>query len=138
MPLADLVTPNLAEAAVILDMAPATNRDEMIAQARQLLGKGARAVLLKGGHLETEDSPDLLADGKRMLWIEGGRTATRNTHGTGCTLSAALAARLALGDDLEGAARTAKAYVAAAIAASSQLDVGSGHGPTHHFHAMWR
>jgi hydroxymethylpyrimidine/phosphomethylpyrimidine kinase len=94
-------------------------------------------VLLKGGHLQGTDSPDYLCTTTDGHWLEGGRVATRNTHGTGCTLSSALAAQLAITGDPLQAARGAKAYVAAAIAHADELSVGSGHGPTHHFHALW-
>jgi hydroxymethylpyrimidine/phosphomethylpyrimidine kinase len=137
-PLSQLITPNIAEAAALLDEPPIRSRHEMAALAERLAALGARAVYLKGGHLDENDSPDLLVAAGKASWIEGRRYATANTHGTGCTLSAALAARLALGDPLETAARQAKAYVAAAIAASDALSVGHGHGPTHHFHALWQ
>lgn len=139
MPLADVITPNLPEAAALANRAEITKRDDMPALAAALQSMGARAVLLKGGHLETPDSPDylLLADGKG-IWFEGKRTATKNTHGTGCTLSSALATRLAVTGNLETAARQAKAYVAGAIAHADELNVGKGHGPTHHFHNTCR
>jgi hydroxymethylpyrimidine/phosphomethylpyrimidine kinase len=92
--------------------------------------------MLKGGHLDGEDSPDyLLAPDGDGIWLEGTRTPTRNTHGTGCTLSSALATQLTLTTSAEAAARAAKAYVAQAIANAHKLNVGHGHGPTHHFHA---
>ncbi len=137
-PLARIITPNLPEAADLLGVAEALNMEQMQAQARGLLALGLRAVLLKGGHLAAADSPDVLAEADRLDQIDGARTASRNTHGTGCTLSSALATELGHGRPLPEAARRAKAYVAAAIAAASALDVGSGHGPTHHFHAMWQ
>ena len=107
----------------------------MTEQAAGLLALGMQAVLVKGGHLGTSDSPDLLARSGDLAWIGGPRHATRNTHGTGCTLSSALATLLGHGLALPEAAAGAKAYVSAAIAAASSLDVGHGHGPTHHFHA---
>lgn len=136
-PLATIITPNLPEAAAMLGEAVATGRGAMLAQARALLERGARAVLLKGGHLEGFDSPDLLADGSQTVWLEGSRIATANTHGTGCTLSSALAAELARGLPLAQAAQAAKTYLAGAIEAAGQLSVGSGHGPVQHFHALW-
>ncbi len=138
VPLAAVITPNLPEAAALLGEPPAADRDAMAAQARRLLGLGCGAALLKGGHLEGPDSPDVLATRDELRWFEGRRDATRNTHGTGCTLSAALAAELAGGAPLAEAVAAAKAYVAGAVAASGALTVGSGHGPTHHFHALWR
>ena len=138
IPLSHVVTPNLAEAAALLGEAPIETRQAMPGVAQRLLALGAQAVLLKGGHLDGADSPDLLAQAQSLTWLEGPRHATANTHGTGCSLSSALAARLALGEPLPQAAATAKAYVAGAIAAAGALTVGHGHGPTHHFHALWR
>ena len=137
VPLAHVVTPNLGEAAALTGAETARDREGIAAAARALIGLGAAAALVKGGHLDGSDSPDLLASDGGEVWLEGARVATRNSHGTGCTLSAALAARLGRGEDLETAARAAKAYVAGALAAADRLDVGSGHGPTHHFHALW-
>ena len=136
-PCARVITPNLAEAAALLDTPPAANRAAMEAQARALLEQGPAAVLLKGGHLEGPDSPDLLATREALTWFEGARTVTQNTHGTGCTLSAALAAQLGHGRPLKEAVAAAKTYVAGAIAGADTLSVGRGHGPTHHFHALW-
>lgn len=137
VPRAAVLTPNLPEAAALLGTAPAATRAAMAEQAAALLALGPGAVLLKGGHLDREDSPDLLATPEALHWVEGARVPTRNTHGTGCTLSAALAAFLARGLPLPEAVARAKAYVAGAIAAADRLDVGRGHGPTHHFHALW-
>lgn len=136
LPRADVITPNLPEAAALLGTRVATSRGEMAEQAALLLKAGARAVLLKGGHLGGEDSPDLLATGEDSVWLDGARIMTANTHGTGCTLSSALAAELAKGWPLPDAARTAKTYLRAAIAGADQLSVGSGHGPVHHFHTF--
>jgi hydroxymethylpyrimidine/phosphomethylpyrimidine kinase len=137
LPLTDVLTPNLPEAAALLDSAEPSDRATMAAIAERLRDLGPRNVLLKGGHLDGGDSPDYLATASAGHWLEGARTATRNTHGTGCTLSSALAAQLALTGDALEAARRAKAYVAGAIAHADALDVGTGHGPTHHFHALW-
>lgn len=137
LPLATHLTPNLPEAAALLDAPEATTRAEMEAQALALRRTGPRAVLLKGGHLGGADSPDLLAIGDGLHWLTAPRTATRNTHGTGCTLSAALAAELAKGGDDLAAVTAAKAFVTGAIAVADRLSVGHGHGPTHHFHALW-
>ena len=137
LPLATVVTPNLPEAADLLDLSEARDRDAMISQGRALLDLGPDAVLLKGGHLGGANSPDLLVTRTGLHWLEGARIATANTHGTGCTLSSALAAELGRGGDLRGAVATGKSYVAGAIAAADRLDVGEGHGPTHHFHAFF-
>jgi hydroxymethylpyrimidine/phosphomethylpyrimidine kinase len=137
LPIAAVVTPNLAEAADLLDEGPIEDRAGMERAAEALVAAGARAVLLKGGHLTGGESPDLLLEAGRAVWLEAPRLATRNSHGTGCTLAAALAARLGHGERLEEAARGAKAYLAAALAAADALEVGGGHGPVHHFHALW-
>jgi hydroxymethylpyrimidine/phosphomethylpyrimidine kinase len=121
LPLATVLTPNLPEAAVLLDLDQARDAAGMIEAAARLRELGPHAVLLKGGHLESGAA----------------RIATANTHGTGCTLSSAIAALLARGLPLRRAAREAKAYVTAAIRAAYRLDVGHGHGPVHHFHALW-
>ncbi|MBV9556366.1 MAG: bifunctional hydroxymethylpyrimidine kinase/phosphomethylpyrimidine kinase, partial [Pseudolabrys sp.] len=104
----------------------------------QILEMGARYVLIKGGHGEDSDSVDLLIGGGDVLRLSTARIQTKNTHGTGCTLSAALAAGLAKGMKLSDAAIAAKEYVTAAIAAAVDLKIGSGHGPLQHFPAHWR
>jgi hydroxymethylpyrimidine kinase/phosphomethylpyrimidine kinase/thiamine-phosphate diphosphorylase len=138
MPMATVVTPNLPEAAALLDAPVTATRDEMAAQARRLVDLGASAVLLKGGHLNEPQSPDVLATRTDIVWLEADRTPTANTHGTGCTLSSALAAELAGGAPLAEAARTAKSFLTGAIAAAGRLSVGCGHGPVHHFHELWQ
>jgi hydroxymethylpyrimidine/phosphomethylpyrimidine kinase len=137
IPRALVITPNLPEAAALLDEAMARNDNEMRGQGERLLALGARAVLIKGGHGEGAESVDLLIEAKSVTRLVAGRVATRNTHGTGCTLSSAVAAGLAKGLDLATAVREAKAFVSAAILASQRLSVGGGHGPVHHFHAWW-
>ena len=102
-----------------------------------LLALGANGVLLKGGHGDEPVAADFLAAGSLRRWFEAPRIATENTHGTGCTLSSAIAAGLAKGLDLTASVAAAKAYLQAAIAASDRLRIGSGHGPVHHFHAIW-
>jgi hydroxymethylpyrimidine/phosphomethylpyrimidine kinase len=131
VPLADLLTPNLPEAARLLDSAPATNEAEMAAQARALLELGCKAVVLKGGHAGGAEAVDILMEqGGETLRLALPRIATRNTHGTGCTFSAAIAARLARGDSLHAAVAGAKDYVTRAIATAPGL--GRGHGPLRH------
>jgi hydroxymethylpyrimidine/phosphomethylpyrimidine kinase len=132
-----VLTPNLPEAAALLGAAPARDEDEMRAQAQSLLTLGAGAVLLKGGHGAGPDSVDVLVDVDGYARFAAPRVATENTHGTGCTLSAAIAAGLAKGLQLNAAVRDAKAYVSSAIAAADRLKVGTGRGPVHHFHAWW-
>ncbi|MCM2563690.1 bifunctional hydroxymethylpyrimidine kinase/phosphomethylpyrimidine kinase [Lutimaribacter sp. EGI FJ00015] len=136
LPIATILTPNLPEAADLLDEPEAENRDDMQRQAKALLALGPRAVLLKGGHLAGGHSPDLLLTAHGADWLESPRIDTRNTHGTGCTLSSALATQLAHKGDPLPAARAAKEYIHAAIAAADGLQVGGGHGPVDHFHAL--
>ncbi len=137
MPMATIVTPNMPEAAFITGRPVARDEEEMIAQGRLLLGLGAGAVLVKGGHGDGPESVDLLVTQHVLQRYAVKRIATRNVHGTGCTLSSAIAAGLALGQALPEAVAAAKSYVTAAIAASSGLAIGRGHGPAHHFHAWW-
>ena len=138
LPMASVITPNLPEAADLLDLPEAMTRTDMEDQARALLALGPRAVLLKGGHLGGDDCPDVLATATGFVWLPGVRVTTRRTHGTGCTLSSALATFLGFGLPLPEAAARAKAYVARAIATADALTVGIGHGPTHHFHAYFK
>ena len=135
LPLATVLTPNLPEAAALLGEPEARDRHTMAEQAEALRARGARAVLVKGGHLPEDESPDVLADPAGLTWLDGRRVQTSNTHGTGCTLSSAIAAELGKGNDVVAAVRTAKLYLASAIHRSGELDVGSGHGPVHHLHA---
>lgn len=137
VPRALLITPNLPEAAALTDTPPAATEAEMAAQARRLRDAGARNVLIKGGHGDGPESVDLLIGPDVHLRLAAPRQPTRNTHGTGCTLSSAVAAGLARGLDLAAAVRAAKDYVTAAIAAADRLAIGYGHGPLHHFHAHW-
>lgn len=138
LPIATILTPNLPEAAQLLGMPVAQARDEMADQGRKLCALGADAVLMKGGHLPDADCPDCLVTPSNITWFEGARTLTRNTHGTGCTLSSALAAQLAKTGDVHDAVAAAKSYVSHAITHADQLSVGSGHGPTHHFAELYR
>ena len=137
LPRVMVLTPNLPEAAALLDTKAAQTQDEMHAQARQLLVLGPRAVVLKGGHAQGQSSVDLLVDRSGAVVLPAARLASRNTHGTGCAFAAAIAAGLAKGLELTGAVRAAKDYVHAAIAAADTLEIGSGAGPVHHFHALW-
>jgi hydroxymethylpyrimidine/phosphomethylpyrimidine kinase len=137
IPRALVITPNLPEAAALLDAPPAETEAQMRAQAEKLLALGARAVLIKGGHAEGAESVDLLVEHGAVARLAAARIATINTHGTGCTLASAIAAGLAKGLELSEAVREAKAYVTAAIAASSRLKIGHGAGPVHHFWEWW-
>lgn len=134
LPLATLVTPNLPEAEVISGMKVET-KAEMLPVAARILELGAQAVLVKGGHLNGS-ADDLLFDGSMERWFMGERIDTKNTHGTGCTLSSSLAANLALGLSLAEAVAASKAYVTEAIEYS--LPIGGGCGPTHHFVDLYR
>lgn len=142
LPLATMITPNLPEAGVLLETGAAQNIKEMRQHAeklRRLINhNGHRWVFLKGGHLPGSDTTDLLHDGDVMIELPGHRIDTRNTHGTGCTLSAALATLLAKGLTAQESAQEAKRYLIRAIEESGQLSVGHGHGPVHHFHAFWK
>ena len=135
-PRASLITPNLPEAAALLNESIAESGQDIEQQGRRLLAMGCPAVLIKGGHGHGPESTDYLIDASAVIRLAAPRIATGNTHGTGCSLSSAIAAGLAKGRDLETAVRDAKAYVSAAIAAADRLDVGHGHGPIHHFHAF--
>ncbi|MEM9604551.1 MAG: bifunctional hydroxymethylpyrimidine kinase/phosphomethylpyrimidine kinase [Pseudomonadota bacterium] len=137
LPLAHVVTPNLPEAAQLLDGEPAHTPDEMAEQANALRALGAGAVLMKGGHAEGAVCTDVLVGGDGSERFEAERVRTRNTHGTGCTLSSAIAAHLARGHTLPSAVAASHRYLQAAIRAADTLAIGSGHGPVHHFHALW-
>ncbi|MEJ3651546.1 bifunctional hydroxymethylpyrimidine kinase/phosphomethylpyrimidine kinase [Actinomycetes bacterium KLBMP 9759] len=136
LPLADLITPNLPEAADLLGEKEATDELEMRAQLERL-GAMCDGVLLKGGHLESAQCPDLLLVDGAVTELTAARIDTRNTHGTGCTLSAAITALRPQRASWVSAVADAKTYLTQALIASDRLDVGSGHGPQHHFHAWW-
>ena len=137
LPMAAIVTPNLPEAADLLGAPEPTDREGMRRAAEALLALGCGAVLLKGGHLAGDESPDLFVSEARHEWLEAPRIETPDTHGTGCTLSSALATWLARTGDAFAAAKAAKAYTLGAIEGAGRLSVGGGHGPTDHFFA-WR
>lgn len=134
LPIAGLITPNLPEASVLLGR-EVTQIDQMHEAAQDLYslcGTGG-AVYLKGGHAEGDLLRDVFYDGKRFVDLDGPRVHTKNTHGTGCTLSSAIAALWARTDNLEEAVRAARRYMQQAVAAADDLSVGHGHGPVHHF-----
>lgn len=138
VPLSTVVTPNLPEAGVLLDTEPSCSLEDMRRQASQLHRLGPQWVLLKGGHLEDSSvSIDVLHDGQRMIELPAPRIHTKNDHGTGCTLSAAIAALLPT-RGVEDSVHAAKAYINGALAASGELQVGHGRGPLHHFYQQWR
>lgn len=138
LPMADILTPNLPEAEKLLGCDPIRDEAGMEAAARALLSLGPKAVLMKGGHLPNGDSVDLFHDGRHVHRLPAKRIVTQNTHGTGCTLSSAIAAYLARGFEPAKAVEAAKSYIASAIAAADALAIGHGHGPVHHFHALWK
>ncbi len=137
IPRASLITPNLPEAAALLNEPLAESEAAVESQGRRLLAMGCHAVLVKGGHGHGAESIDYLIDCDRTVALAAPRIRTANTHGTGCSLSSAIAAGLAKGEDLETAVRDAKAWITAAIAAADRFAVGHGHGPVHHFHKYY-
>jgi hydroxymethylpyrimidine/phosphomethylpyrimidine kinase len=137
IPRALVITPNLPEAAALLDAPIAETEAEMRVQGERLLALGPKAVLVKGGHAEGAESVDLLIEPSAVTRLAADRIATRNTHGTGCTLSSAIAAGLAKGLSLAEAVRAAKTYLTDALAAAERIKIGFGHGPVHHFQAWW-
>jgi len=137
IPGASVITPNLPEAAALLDEPVAETEAAVENQGQRLLGMGCRAVLIKGGHAQGAESIDYLFEANRTLKLAAPRIATQNTHGTGCSLSSAIAAGLAKGEGLETAVRNAKAWISAAISAADRFSVGHGHGPIHHFHKFY-
>lgn len=143
VPLAAVITPNVPEAEVLADMRIGADEESQRRACRILLEHGPKAVLLKGGHLGGDDSVDLLAmrgadnGPPRFRLLAGRRVQTPNSHGTGCTLSSAVASFLARGFALEAAIEQAKEYLSRALEAGKDYRLGSGHGPVHHFHAWW-
>lgn len=137
LPLATIVTPNLPEAGDLLERTVSEELADMRSAAAALQALGAKAVLVKGGHGIGRTVVDVLRDGPDSIELTAQRIATRNTHGTGCTLSSAIAALLPQRSTVADAVRDAREYLLGAIRASGELDVGSGHGPLHHFHEAW-
>ncbi|WP_109478607.1 bifunctional hydroxymethylpyrimidine kinase/phosphomethylpyrimidine kinase [Paraburkholderia sp. C35] len=137
LPLADLLTPNLPEAAALLGTSSANDEAEMVDQGEALRKLGARAVLMKGGHLAAADSPDWLIQDSGTMRLAAPRVPVKNTHGTGCSLSSAIAALIPQRDDLASAVADAKVWLTGALEQSGRLDVGHGVGPVHHFHRWW-
>jgi hydroxymethylpyrimidine/phosphomethylpyrimidine kinase len=138
MPLATVVTPNVPEAAVFLNR-QIHSFEDMKEAAIQLASCGAESILLKGGHLDGSDSTDTLylCRQGRFIVLKAERISTRNNHGTGCTFSSAIASFLARDFPLENAVKQAKTYLTKAIRAGAEFEIGSGHGPVHHFHEFW-
>jgi len=138
IPMADIITPNLPEASVLLERA-ITTREDMTDAVKDLSDLGCPHVLLKGGHLTDAGSGDLLfsAGTGQLVELSGPRIQTPNSHGTGCTLSSAVCAGLARGLDINAAVQNAKAYITGALAAGADFSIGRGHGPVHHFFNLW-
>jgi hydroxymethylpyrimidine/phosphomethylpyrimidine kinase len=137
IPRASILTPNLPEAAALLDEPIASSEAAIAEQGRRLLAMGCPAVLIKGGHGQGTESIDYLVDRDGVTALPAPRIATQNTHGTGCSLSSAIAAALAKGEDMASAVHGAKAWVSTAIAQADRFTVGHGHGPVHHFHKFY-
>lgn len=137
LPQVSLITPNLPEAAALLDCAPAHSEDAMLTQGEALLALGCQAVLMKGGHLGDSESPDWLITRSGAERFTAPRVNTRHTHGTGCSLSAALAALRPRYTDWAETLREAKSWLQQALVQADTLEVGKGIGPVHHFHRWW-
>lgn len=138
LPRAQILTPNLLEAAALLGQQPAQGQAEMIRQAEQLLAMGSGSILIKGGHGASEHALDILitADNEPEVFSTP-RVATRNTHGTGCTLASAIAAGIAKGLSLRQSVAEAKTYIQSALLRADDLAIGQGAGPVHHFHTFY-
>ncbi len=138
IPLATIITPNLPEASVLLNRSVETFED-MPQAVKDLAKLGCNNILLKGGHLTDNNSCDILyqTNNDYMLELPGERINTPNSHGTGCTLSSAIAANLAKGVNLKAAVKNAKAYIIGALKAGAEYKTGKGHGPVHHFYDLW-
>lgn len=139
MPMASVVTPNVPEAEILLGRR-ITNVAGMEKAARDLAAFESKSILVKGGHMEDFESTDILfvPSQNRLVPIQGARVNTRNNHGTGCTLSSAIASFLAHGLPLEEAVLKAKDYLTSAMEAGAAYEIGKGHGPVHHFHRLWK
>jgi hydroxymethylpyrimidine/phosphomethylpyrimidine kinase len=137
LPLAQIVTPNIPEAARLLGAAEAVDETMMVRQGELLLSLGSKAVLMKGGHGAGPEAVDIFLDGTNIVRLAADRIRTKNTHGTGCTLASAIAAFLARGHTMLDAVREAKVYLTNALIQADTLAIGHGRGPTHHFHALW-
>ena len=138
LPLAEIITPNLPEAAVLTGKKEPASIEEMKSMLAALQAISPKAILLKGGHLGGDKSDDLLFDGQNEICLSSLRINTKNSHGTGCTLSAAIASGIAKGLSLLEAVNAGKEYLTEALRHADTLEVGKGHGPVHHFHNSWK
>ena len=137
-PIASVITPNLHEAARLLETNVADTNEKMELQAKELIELGARAVVIKGGHSKGADAADVLIDEDGSThWFTAPFIGTKNTHGTGCSLSSAIAAEMAKGADMVSAVESAKKWLSTAISKADDLEIGNGAGPVHHFHRYW-
>ncbi|MDR0483875.1 MAG: bifunctional hydroxymethylpyrimidine kinase/phosphomethylpyrimidine kinase [Alphaproteobacteria bacterium] len=137
IPLVEVITPNLAEASILINKEINTLKD-MEESAKEILQLGCKSVLLKGGHLNSNDSNDFYLDNKsNSLWLQAKRIDTNNNHGTGCTLSASIASFIALGKNTLESCKLAKEYTFQALANADKLKMGKGHGSLHHFYDLW-
>lgn len=137
VPRSDILTPNIPEAAVLLEESEAESGQNMKQQGRKLLAMGTGAVLMKAGHREGQDCSDLFISREVEISLTARRVMTKNTHGTGCSYSSAIAAGLAKGQELETAVRQAHRWLQQAIRHADRLLIGHGHGPVHHFYDVW-
>jgi hydroxymethylpyrimidine/phosphomethylpyrimidine kinase len=136
IPLVAVITPNLPEATALLKI-DINNREEMEKGGKIILQMGAKAVLLKGGHLNDTNADDFYIDNENVCWLNAERITTNNTHGTGCTLSSAIASYIALGQNYLTACKNAKEYVFHALKNADSLKMGKGKGSLHHFYDLW-
>lgn len=138
IPLSTVVTPNLPEAEVLLNETLKTE-EEIETAAKVLSQYSCKSILIKGGHLEESDSTDFLyiSDEDQFVRLKEKRIKTRNNHGTGCTLSSAIASGLAKGDTILNAVEKAKNYITGALQEGAKYSIGHGHGPVHHFYRFW-
>lgn len=137
-PVAAIITPNLTEAAALLGEKIAKTDAEMISQGKGLLLLGAKSVLMKGGHGEGSESVDIYISQDEVIRFSAPRILTKNTHGTGCTLSSAITAGLSKGYPIKQAIDEAKIYITGALTAADELKIGHGSGPVHHFYNLWK
>ncbi|MCH9753356.1 MAG: bifunctional hydroxymethylpyrimidine kinase/phosphomethylpyrimidine kinase [Alphaproteobacteria bacterium] len=138
LPLCKVITPNIFEAEVLSGI-KIKNKENMLSSAIDILQYGSKYVILKGGHLDGEECPDLLiSKNAKPLWFSSKKIKTRNLHGTGCTFSAAIASYIALGNDMTSSIRKTKKYISKAIESGSEYSIGKGHGPVNHFFKYWK
>ena len=137
IPSSDIITPNIPEAMVLLNKTTQPNLQDMEDYCFELLKLGAKSVLLKGGHMQGDVLHDLYYDGSDIISMTSPRINTKNTHGTGCSMSSAIASFVAKGNDIKTSVQNAKNYIAGAVARSDELDIGSGSGPINHFYKVW-